>query len=213
MNLPPSTKSEHIESFYQFVICCDIPGAIDLEIPLSVKILAPQFLFSSIPPTSLHVPPPPDVAFRPPWQEDSATKSCFILPLDLFSNIQHHLLLFLNFFSIKAINVIRISRCSGGGIIAGIVDWYLHPFLFSSPNINHVSLFFFFFKISSVISAPRNDLPFRTLLTKNLYDFFIQKHIVFSCSRFVFVMDASQKHRAEENGFNQSQLDKCNKRG
>ncbi|KAH0789465.1 FYVE-type zinc finger-containing protein [Histomonas meleagridis] len=76
MNVPPSTKGTLVESFYKFIIICDIPGAIDLETPLNVRILAPQFLYSTIPPQPEELPPPQDVSFRPPWEEDDKVKCC-----------------------------------------------------------------------------------------------------------------------------------------
>ncbi|KAH0786576.1 FYVE-type zinc finger-containing protein [Histomonas meleagridis] len=76
VNLPPSTKSNFIDSYYKFIVCCDIPGAIDLETPLDVRILAPQFLYSECPPQPAEVPPPEDVSFRPPWEDEDGVTNC-----------------------------------------------------------------------------------------------------------------------------------------
>lgn len=76
VDLPPATTGANVESRYTFHVICDIPGAIDLETPLAVRLLAPQFLYSAVPPTPAHVPPPPDVSFRPPWQHDKTTSAC-----------------------------------------------------------------------------------------------------------------------------------------
>ena len=59
VDLPPATTGANVESRYTFHVICDIPGAIDLETPLAVRLLAPQFLYSAVPPTPAHVPPRP----------------------------------------------------------------------------------------------------------------------------------------------------------
>jgi len=76
MDLSPSTTGNLVKSTYNFIICCDIPGAFDLETPLNVRILAPQYLYGTVPVAPAHVPPPPDCSFRAPWQPDSSTKTC-----------------------------------------------------------------------------------------------------------------------------------------
>jgi len=77
LNVQPSTTTaQHVECKYFFVIECDIPGAIDLKVELNTSILAPQWLFSNQPQPPPVVQLPPDVSFRPPWQDEDAVKSC-----------------------------------------------------------------------------------------------------------------------------------------
>jgi len=77
VNLQPSTtQGAHIQSSYNFDIECDIPGAMDLCVVLPVVLLAPQFLWSAIPPQPPNAPIPPDVSIRPPWQPDESASSC-----------------------------------------------------------------------------------------------------------------------------------------
>lgn len=73
---PSSLQGHHVRSEYAFQIECDIPGAIDLNCTLPCRLLAPQFLYSSVPPQPPNAPLPPNVCIRPPWQPDSAANSC-----------------------------------------------------------------------------------------------------------------------------------------
>jgi len=77
MNVQPSTtSSKMVKCMYSFVVECDIPGAIDLQVILPTAILAPQWLFSSVPPPPPGAPLPPDASFRAPWQPDSDAPHC-----------------------------------------------------------------------------------------------------------------------------------------
>lgn len=73
---PSSLLGHHVHSSYVFEIECDVPGAIDLSVKLPVRILAPQFLWSTAPPQPAVVALPPSVQIRPPWQDDSTAPSC-----------------------------------------------------------------------------------------------------------------------------------------
>jgi len=73
---PSSLLGHHVHSSYVFEIECDIPGATDLSVKLPVRILAPQFLYSTTPPQPANAPLPPSVQIRPPWQEDGTAPSC-----------------------------------------------------------------------------------------------------------------------------------------
>lgn len=73
---PSSLLGHHVHSSYIFEIECDIPGATDLSVKLPVRLLAPQFLWSSVPPQPANAPLPPSVQVRPPWQPDNQAPSC-----------------------------------------------------------------------------------------------------------------------------------------
>jgi hypothetical protein len=73
---PSSLLGNHVHSSYLFEIECDIPGATDLSVKLPVRILAPQFLWSSSPQQPSNSPLPPTVLIRPPWQPDDQATSC-----------------------------------------------------------------------------------------------------------------------------------------
>lgn len=73
---PSSLLGHHVQSSYVFEIECDIPGATDLSVKLPVRILAPQFLWSAVPPQPTNAPLPPSVQIRPPWQVDEQAPSC-----------------------------------------------------------------------------------------------------------------------------------------
>lgn len=77
VSLRPSTlQGSHVHSSYVFEIECDIPGATDLSVCLPVRILAAQFLWSSVPPQPANAPLPPNVSTRPPWQPDHEAPKC-----------------------------------------------------------------------------------------------------------------------------------------
>jgi len=77
INLQPcTTTSKLVRATYYFIIECDIPGAIDLQVELPTTILAPQWLFSNHPQAPPAAILPPDVSFRPPWQPDNSTEKC-----------------------------------------------------------------------------------------------------------------------------------------
>jgi len=77
VNIQPSTTTSRlVKCHYFFVVECDIPGAIDLSVELSTRILAPQWLFSNLPPAPPSVALPPDVSYRPPWQPDEQAPQC-----------------------------------------------------------------------------------------------------------------------------------------
>eukprot|EP01118_Nematostelium_gracile_P001257 TRINITY_DN11318_c0_g1_i1.p1 TRINITY_DN11318_c0_g1~~TRINITY_DN11318_c0_g1_i1.p1 ORF type:complete len:489 (+),score=122.07 TRINITY_DN11318_c0_g1_i1:1383-2849(+) len=76
MDVQPSTNGNMVKAEYFIYIECDIPGAIDLVVALPTTILAPQWLFSSVP-----IPPPmtnlpPDVSYRNTWQPDQEAPNC-----------------------------------------------------------------------------------------------------------------------------------------
>lgn len=73
---PSSLLGHHVHSSYIFEIECDIPGATDLSVKLPVRILAPQFLWSTTPQQPVNAPLPPTVLIRPPWQPDDQAKAC-----------------------------------------------------------------------------------------------------------------------------------------
>jgi len=73
---PSTTTSKHVVCHYYFRVECDIPGAIDLQVDLPIAVLAPQWLFSSVPAPPPNATLPPDVSFRPPWQPDSQATQC-----------------------------------------------------------------------------------------------------------------------------------------
>jgi len=73
---PSSLLGHHVHSSYIFEIECDIPGATDLSVKLPVRILAPQFLWSTVPTQPVNAPLPPPVLIRPPWQPDEQASSC-----------------------------------------------------------------------------------------------------------------------------------------
>lgn len=73
---PSSLLGHHVHSSYIFEIECDIPGATDLSVKLPVRILAPQFLWSSTPPQPVNALLPPSVMIRPPWQADEQAAAC-----------------------------------------------------------------------------------------------------------------------------------------
>jgi len=74
--LPSTTTAKHIQCFYYFVVECDIPGAIDLQVNLPTAIMAPQWLYSTHPQPPPMAILPPDVSFRPPWQPDEQAPKC-----------------------------------------------------------------------------------------------------------------------------------------
>eukprot|EP01119_Soliformovum_irregulare_P000489 TRINITY_DN1033_c0_g1_i1.p1 TRINITY_DN1033_c0_g1~~TRINITY_DN1033_c0_g1_i1.p1 ORF type:complete len:423 (+),score=99.05 TRINITY_DN1033_c0_g1_i1:65-1333(+) len=77
INLQPSTTTGHmVKCHYFFVVECDIPGAVDLNVECNTAIMAPQWLFSTAPMAPPAVVLPPDVSFRPPWQPDNQVSSC-----------------------------------------------------------------------------------------------------------------------------------------
>lgn len=73
---PSSLLGHHVHSSYVFEIECDIPGATDLSVKLPIRILAPQFLWSTVPQQPVHAALPPTVLIRPPWQNDDLASSC-----------------------------------------------------------------------------------------------------------------------------------------
>jgi len=73
---PSTTTSKLVRAKYYFIVECDIPGAIDLQVELPTTILAPQWLFSTQPQAPPPAILPPDVSFRPPWQPDNTTEGC-----------------------------------------------------------------------------------------------------------------------------------------
>jgi len=74
--LPSTTTSRLVKCHYFFVVECDIPGAIDLQVQLPTAILAPQWLYSDHPQMPPAMVLPPDVSYRPPWQPDGQAPSC-----------------------------------------------------------------------------------------------------------------------------------------
>jgi len=88
---PSSTLGQHVNSTYMFEIECDIPGAMDLSVKLPVRILAPQFLWSSVPPQPVDTPIPPTVQIRPPWQPDEQAPACGLCNANFsLFNRRHH---------------------------------------------------------------------------------------------------------------------------
>ena len=73
-DLQPSCDGKLIKADYVMILGCDIPNAIDLELKLPIKLLAPQFLFATTMPHPEFLPPPPNEDYRPPWQADA--KNC-----------------------------------------------------------------------------------------------------------------------------------------
>lgn len=78
VNLPPSSRaSSRVNSRYEFIVECEISGALNLRTVLDCTIVAPQFMFATsqpaLPPLA-HVPN--EVSFRPPWQPDEARNNC-----------------------------------------------------------------------------------------------------------------------------------------
>jgi len=73
---PSTTTGKHVKCHYYFIVECDIPGAIDLQVELPTAILAPQWLFSQHPQAPPPAVLPPDCSFRPPWQPDNTTSGC-----------------------------------------------------------------------------------------------------------------------------------------
>lgn len=88
---PSSMLGHHVHSSYIFEIECDIPGATDLSVKLPVRILAPQFLWSTTPPQPANAPLPPTVLIRPPWQPDEQAAACGLcyVKFSLFKR-RHH---------------------------------------------------------------------------------------------------------------------------
>jgi len=77
LNLQPSTSTgTHVKCHYIIQVECDLPGAIDLQIDVPTPILAPQWLFSTMPPPPPTIILPPDVSFRPPWENDEKIGTC-----------------------------------------------------------------------------------------------------------------------------------------
>jgi hypothetical protein len=77
VNIQPSTSTAHlVRCTYFFIVECDIPGALDLDIKLPTAIMAPQWLYSTAPPAPPVTTLPPDVSFRPPWQPDEQAGNC-----------------------------------------------------------------------------------------------------------------------------------------
>lgn len=76
----PTSEGHLVKSSYIFQVECDIPGAVDLQIDLPMRILAPQFLWSAIPPTPPNAPIPPNIQIRPPWQPDEEAPKCNSCP-------------------------------------------------------------------------------------------------------------------------------------
>jgi len=74
--MPSTTTSKLVRCRYSFVVDCDLPGAFDLSVQLPTAILAPQWLFAAHPPAPPPAQLPPDVSFRPVWQEDQQAPCC-----------------------------------------------------------------------------------------------------------------------------------------
>eukprot|EP01116_Phalansterium_solitarium_P008623 TRINITY_DN22564_c0_g1_i1.p1 TRINITY_DN22564_c0_g1~~TRINITY_DN22564_c0_g1_i1.p1 ORF type:complete len:461 (-),score=135.17 TRINITY_DN22564_c0_g1_i1:174-1505(-) len=76
-NIMPSTTTAHmVKCHYYFIVECDIPGALDLDVSLQTAILAPQWLYSAAPPQPQMISLPPDVSYRAPWQPDDSAREC-----------------------------------------------------------------------------------------------------------------------------------------
>eukprot|EP01113_Clastostelium_recurvatum_P001877 TRINITY_DN10779_c0_g1_i1.p1 TRINITY_DN10779_c0_g1~~TRINITY_DN10779_c0_g1_i1.p1 ORF type:complete len:474 (+),score=104.69 TRINITY_DN10779_c0_g1_i1:194-1615(+) len=73
---PSSTSGHHVRSHYVFDVECAIPGAVNLHVNLPVALLAPQFLYSTVPPQPANMPLPPNVNYRPEWQADDSAAVC-----------------------------------------------------------------------------------------------------------------------------------------
>eukprot|EP01112_Ceratiomyxa_fruticulosa_P007136 TRINITY_DN1842_c0_g1_i1.p1 TRINITY_DN1842_c0_g1~~TRINITY_DN1842_c0_g1_i1.p1 ORF type:complete len:463 (-),score=92.59 TRINITY_DN1842_c0_g1_i1:108-1496(-) len=76
VGLKPSSNGHHVKSHYLFELECDIPAAVDLCVNLPIALLAPQFLYSTVPPQPPNAPLPPNVTYRPLWQDDQSAASC-----------------------------------------------------------------------------------------------------------------------------------------
>ncbi|GAM21759.1 hypothetical protein SAMD00019534_049340 [Acytostelium subglobosum LB1] len=73
---PSSLSGGHVKSTYILDIEFDIPGAIDLHVPLPLTLFAPQYLYSTVPPQPPGAPLPPDVSYRHPWEDETAVAHC-----------------------------------------------------------------------------------------------------------------------------------------